>query len=132
LWEERPLSAFVSVKFSPGSSQTINGYVLGGSFALAHHIDFLVGFSLTPISEPAPGFRVTASQFVAAEQSHGRALAFDSQAMAANLPNAFDGFPVTDTSGKLIYQGDPVTVHYRGGVVLGVSIPLYFKSVFTK
>ena len=36
-WLEHPWSAFVSLKFSPGSSQIIDGYVLGGSFAVARY-----------------------------------------------------------------------------------------------
>jgi hypothetical protein len=55
---------------------------------------------------------------------------FDPNAMLDNAPNAFDGFPVTDPTGKLIYAGNPLTVHYHGGLVLGVSIPIYFSSVF--
>ena len=34
------------------------------------------------------------------------------------------------TNGKLIYQGDPLTRHYRGGVLVGVAFPVYFKMAF--
>jgi hypothetical protein len=40
------------------------------------------------------------------------------------------GFPATDPDGKFIYSGNPLTVHYHGGLVVGVSIPIYFSSVF--
>jgi hypothetical protein len=82
------------------------------------------------VNEASPGFRVTASQFVANQQKLGLDLNFDPNAMLANRRNAFDGFPVTDASGKLIYQGNPLSVHYRGGAVFGVSFPIYFHSYF--
>ena len=119
-----------SSKFSPSSSQTINGYVFGLSYNLTKYLNALVGFSLTPINEPAPGFQRTAVQLVKTEQAQGQYLNFDPNAMARNAPNSFDGFPVTDPTGKLIYQGSPLTVHYHGGAVFGISIPIYFSSVF--
>lgn len=130
LWQRRPWSGFVSLKFAPGASQVLNGYVIGGSYALTHHLNALIGFALTPVNEPAPGFRTVAAQFVQAQQAQGQYLSFNPSAMLHNDQNAFDGFPVTDSNGKLIYQGNPLTVHYRGGVVFGVSIPVYFGSVF--
>ncbi len=129
-WEKRPWNAFVSVKFAPGSSQTINGFVVGASYSLTKYLSALVGFALTPINEPAPGFRTTAAQFVIAQQKQGQYLNFDPNAMLSNQRNAFDGFPVTDPTGKLIYSGNPLTVHYHGGAVFGVSIPIYFSSAF--
>jgi hypothetical protein len=130
LWQRRPWSAFVSLKFSPGSSQVLNGYVIGGSYAITRYLNALIGFALTPVNEPAPGFRIAASQFVANQQKQGQYLNFDPTKMLNNDLNAFDGFSVVDPTGKLIYQGNPLTVHYRGGVVFGVSIPIYFGSVF--
>jgi hypothetical protein len=129
-WQKRPWNAFVSVKFSPGANQTVNGFVFGASYAVTKYLNALVGFSLTPVNEPAPGFRTTAAQFVAAQQLQGQYLNFSPSAMLKNSPNAFDGFPVTDPTGKLIYSGNPLTVHYHGGAVFGVSIPIYFSSVF--
>lgn len=130
VWQCRPFSGFVSLKFAPGTSQTLSGYVIGGTYAIGHYLNALVGFALTPIQESAPGFRTAASQFVRSEQTQGRDLNFNPDAMLRNDQNAFDGFPVTDSTGKLIYQGTPTTVHYHGGVVFGVSIPVYFKSIF--
>ena len=132
LWEQRPWSAFVSVKFSPGSSQAVNGYVIGGSFALAHHVDVLVGYSLTPINEPSPGLRAIAYQYVVERQKKNALPNFDANALAANDSQAFDGFSLTDADGKLIYNGNPLTVHYRGSTLVGVSIPVYFKTAFGK
>ena len=123
LWRRRPWEGFVSVKFSPQASQTINGYVIGGSYAIAKWLDVLIGFALSPINEPSPGFRVSASQYVTEQQALGHYLNFDPTAMLNNKQNAFDGFPLTDSNGKLIYTGSPTEVHYRGGAVFGVSIP---------
>jgi hypothetical protein len=131
LWRRRPWQAFVSIKLSPQASQTINGYVIGGSYPIAHYLDALIGFALTPINEPAPGFKVTASQFVAEQQKQGLDLSFDPAAMLKGAPDSFDGFPVTDSTGKLIYKGNPLAIHYRGGVIFGVSIPFSFSSIFT-
>jgi hypothetical protein len=130
IWQRNPWAGFVSIKFSPGASQTVNGYVIGGLFSVTHYLNALVGFALTPVNEPAPGFRVTASQFVAAQQAQGQDQNFDPNAMLHNKQNAFDGFPLTDPSGRLIYQGSATTVHYRGGAVFGISFPIYFKSIF--
>jgi hypothetical protein len=130
LWQRNPWAGFVSLKFSPSASQQINGYVIGGLFSITHYLNALVGFALTPVNEPAPGFRVTASQFVTAQQAQGQYLNFDPVAMLNNKKNAFDGFPVADPTGRLIYQGNPTTVHYHGGAVFGVSIPIYFRSLF--
>ena len=129
-WQYHPWSAFVSLKFAPSASQALNGYVIGGTYSITRFLDVLVGFGLTPVQEASPGFRVTAAQFVANQQKLGLDLNFDPNAMLANKRNAFDGFPVTDANGKLIYAGSPTTVHYRGGAVVGVAFPLHFASAF--
>ncbi len=130
-WHQHPWKGFVSVKFASGSSQVINGYVLGGSYQLAHWMDILLGFGFTPFNEASPGLKVTASQFVAAQQKLGNLENFDPVAMLNGQRNAFDGFSLTDTSGKLIYAGTPLEVHYRGGIVIGVAIPISFKNSFS-
>jgi len=129
IWQRNPWNAFLTLKFAPGASNPINGYVLGGSFSLAHYLDFLVGFALTPVSEPAPGFRSVAAQFVTTEQKKGLYLNFNPTAMLNNGQNAFDGFPTTNpATGALLYPGNPLATHYRGGVVIGVSIPIAFSA----
>lgn len=130
-WERHPWNAFVSIKFSPGSSQTISGYVIGGSFAIAKHLNVLVGYSLTPVNEPAPGLRNVASALVRTGHDRGQLTSFDPNALAAAARNAFDGFPLTDSADKLIYPGEPLTVHYRGSVLIGVSFPVYFRSALS-
>ena len=129
IWQRNPWNAFVSLKFAPGASNPINGYVLGGSFNLAHHLAFVVGFALTPVSEPSPGFRTVAAQFVQKEQQQGLYMQFDPTAMLQNAKNAFDGFPLTNpTTGALIYPGNALATHYHGGVVIGISMPIAFSS----
>jgi hypothetical protein len=130
LWRRRPWEGFLSIKFSPQSSQTINGFVLGGSYAIAKYLDVMIGYALSPVNEPAPGFRVAASQFVTQQQLLGLDMNFNPTAMLNGKQDAFDGFPITDSTGKLIYKGAPLEVHYRGGAVFGVSIPINFASVF--
>ena len=93
---------------------------------LTKYLGSLFGFALTPINEPAPGFRTTAAQFVIAQQKQGQYLNFDPNAMLSNQRNAFDGFPVTDPTGKFIYSGNPLTIHLNGGLYL-VS-PFRFTS----
>lgn len=120
----------MSVKFSPRASQSVNGFVFGATYAVTKYLNALVGFSLTPINEPALAFRIASAQRVRNGQRQGLLLNFDPNAMLDNAPNAFDGFPVTDPIGKLIYPGTLLTVHYHDGLVLGVSIPIYFSSGF--
>jgi hypothetical protein len=129
-WRLHPWSGFLSLKFSPSSSQTLSGYVLGGSYQFAKYLSGLVGFGFTPFNEASKGLRVTASQYVSAQQKQGNLLNFSPQGMLTGGKNAFDGFSLLDSSGKLIYSGKPLEVHYRAGVVVGVSIPLSFGSAF--
>jgi len=130
LWRQRPWSGFISLKFAPNSSQTINGYVLGGSYSLTSHLDLLLGFALTPVNEPSPGLRNAAYNYVIQQQKQGNDMQFNPEAMLNNSQNAFDGFSLLDSTGKLIYAGTPLEIDYRGGVVIGVSIPLSFSSFF--
>src|SRR5258708_2693570 len=46
----RPWNGFVSLKFSPGASQVLNGYVIGGFYAITHYLNALIGFALTPVN----------------------------------------------------------------------------------
>jgi hypothetical protein len=99
------------------------------SHTIAKHLDLLIGFSLSPIAEPSPGFRQTAARYVL-EKGITKPQDFNADDLLANRPNAFDGYPLQDTRGFVLYPGKPTTVHYRGGAILGVSIPIYFRSVF--
>ncbi len=128
VWRRRPWSGFLSLKFASNASESLNGYVLGGSYRAMHYMSLLLGFSLTPVNEPSYGLRNAASQYVTAQQKLGNLLSFDPTAMQNNAYNAFDGFSLLDTSGKLIYTGTPLETHYRGGVIIGVSIPINFST----
>jgi hypothetical protein len=131
VWRQRPWDGFISLKFSPNSSQTLSGYVIGGSYSIGSYLDVLIGFALTPVNEPSPGLRVAASQYVTAQQAIGNDLNFNPTAMLSGARNAFDGFPLTNSTGALIYKGTPLEIHYRGGVVFGISLPFSFASVFS-
>jgi|GEM_PF-3870297 len=130
-WRQHPWSGFVSLKLAPQSSDSIVGYVLGGSFSAGHYLNLLMGFGLTPVSEPSHGLRAAASQYVTAQQKLGLLTTFDPVAMFNNDRNAFDGFSLLDTTGKLIYTGTPLETHYRGGWMIGVAVPIDFGSFLT-
>jgi hypothetical protein len=80
------------------------------------------------VSVPAPGLRTSASLFVTEQQKQGNYLQFNPVAMANNGQNAFDGFSLVNSNGTLIYSGTPLETDYRGGVVVGFSIPLSFSG----
>jgi hypothetical protein len=128
-----PWYAFLSLKFSPQSSQTFSGYVLGGSFKLAKAFSVLAGYALTPIQEPSPGFRTAAAQVVQQNSTLPFYQRFDPNALLQNRPEAFDGFPlfVQNANGPTstrVFAGDPTVVHYHGGLVIGVAIPISVKT----
>jgi hypothetical protein len=130
-WKIHPWSAFVSLKFSPSSSEAIDGYVLGGSFSITRHLDILLGFALSPVNEPGPGFRTTAARFVREQLARGEVADFSPEQMLANSRNAFDGFGTIDAAGRVIFVGEPLAVRYRGSVIVGVSIPIYFRTALS-
>ncbi len=127
-YREKPFSGFLSLKFSPQSSSSIVGYVLGGSYSAGHYLNILMGFGLTPASEPSHGLRVAASQYVLAQQKLGVLMNYDANALLNDNNNAFDGFSLLDSSGKLLYNGTPLEPHYRGGFIVGVAIPINFAD----
>jgi len=132
IWKQRPWGGFISLKFSSDASQTLNGYVLGGSYSLTPYLNVLVGFALTPVNVPSPGLRNAAANYVTQQQQSGNYLNFDPVAMRNNRQNAFDGFSLLDSTGKIIYQGSPLVTDYRGGVVIGIAIPLSFSDFLKK
>ncbi len=131
----RPWRAFVSLKFTPGSNETTNGYVIGGSYRLGKLLDVLAGFALTPISEVSPGFQRAAIQAVKDNPSLDAYRAFNTDAMARNTLNAFDGFPILRQTGtgpqSTVYAGEALTTHYRGGFIIGIAFPLRLKALLT-
>ena len=128
-----PWYAFLSLKFSPQSSQTFSGYVVGGSYKLNKTFGVLAGYALTPVQEPSPGFRSAAVQVVVQNPTVPIYQRFDASALQHNSLNAYDGFPlfVQNASGptsKPVFDGDPTVVHYHGAFIIGVSIPISLKT----
>lgn len=95
-------AAFVSVQFASGSSETISGYTIGLSEHVSKYLHVMVGYSLSPIQEISPGF-------------------------AAANPGitSFDGVKVGS------YPGNVTTAHYRGGLFIGIALPLSLKSLLS-
>ena len=131
----RPWETFLSIRFAPASDQTINGFVIGGGYKITKYFSLLVGYSVTPVQEPSPGFRVAASQTVTANSTIFPYSQYDPSALLQNKPGAFDGFPlflynangVTTTK---IFLGNPTVTHARSGIYFGVGIPLNLSSFF--
>ena len=129
----RPWYAFLSLKFSPQSSQTFSGYVIGGSYKLTKVFAFLAGYALTPVQEPSPGFRAAAVQIVVQNPTVPIYQRFDANALQRNSLNAYDGFPLfvqslTGPTATRVFDGDPTVVHYHGGFIIGVAIPISLGS----
>lgn len=130
---QHPWHAIVSLKLAPGSSDVLNGYVVGVAYRLSHNFALLSGFSLSPSMEPSSGFTNAAVQVVKNNQNLPIYQTFDPNAMAAGKNNAFDGFPLhvqgaTGPTGTQVYQGDPVVTHYRGGFIFGVTFPISLQK----
>jgi hypothetical protein len=104
---------------------------VGGTYQVAPYLSITSGFGITPFMEPGQGLRVTASQYVTAQQTQGNLLNFDPVAMLHGSQNAFDGFSLLDANQKLIYSGTPLETHYHGGWLIGVAVPLSFGSIFS-
>jgi hypothetical protein len=129
-----PWHAFVSLKFSTDSSQSIIGYTFGITYRVHKYLDLLLGYSLTPFQEPSPGFRNLAVQTVQANINNPKGdpyITFNGPALNNNLAGAFDGFPlqtpansVVGTSGMNLYAGNPLETQYRGGMMIGISVAL--------
>lgn len=136
-----PIQVFISAKFAPEASDTLNGFTFGlGHKLISKGLLVLVGYSLNPINEPTPGFRAAASALVKTAQADqtdysSLYLNFDPKAMLYNKPDAFDGFPTQiinarGTPGALLYQGDPLTTHYHSGIFLGLGVSLDILLLF--
>lgn len=140
----RPLHAFVSLKFSTGSDQNLVGYTFGITYRLQKYLDFLVGYAQTPFQEPAPGFRAAASYVVASNPNLYPT--FNAPKMNNNGAGAFDGFPLQcitgalncganppmagAAAGTLLYTGNALEQHYRGGLIIGISVPMSLNNLF--
>lgn len=133
-----PWHAFVSLKFSPDSTQTIVGYTFGITYRVMPHLDLLAGYALTPFQEPSPGFIRAAVQAVQSNlsSSPNPYATFNGPALNNNVPGAFDGFPLQVPKGSNIgavgsnlYAGEALETHYRGGFMIGVSVPVSLNGM---
>ena len=141
-----PWKAFVNLKLSSDSSQTLNGFTFGMSHSLTSHLDIMAGFAYSPFSEPSPGFQAAAVQVVKTQQGLANSQGvstpnpyytqFDPTAMQKNSQNAFDGFPTqlinpSGIAGAAIYSGNILTTVYHPGIFLGINIPVALGSLFS-
>lgn len=119
-----PWSAFISLKFSPGSTETINGFVFGGGYRITKYLDIIVGVGLTPKNEPAIGLRRVAFNKVIADPNNPAFIGFVPDDLLLNRSLApFDGFPLI-VDGEQIFPGDPLVRKYHVGIFFGVAFPL--------
>lgn len=131
----RPWETFLSIRFAPGSDQTINGFVVGGGYRITKYFSLLVGYSATPMDEPAPGFRLAASQIVANNPTIFPYSRYNATDLLNNKPGAFDGFPVfiynaSGATTQKLFLTSPTVTHYRSGTYFGVGIPLNLTQLF--
>ena len=125
----QPWTAFISLKFTPGSANTINGFVFGAGYRLTKYLDVIAGVGLTPRMEPSIGLRRAAYQTLV---DYGKEDAFKRYAEVKDdillyRNNAWDGFPL-QRNGAPIYTGTPLLNHYRTGAFIGVAFPLTIKA----
>ena len=138
----RPLHAFASLKFGTGSAPSLLGYTFGVTYRLQRYLDLLAGYTLTQFDEPSPGFRAAAVRVAASNRDLYKA--YDPAALNNNTPGAFDGFPtqcITDSvqcgnasgkaaAGTALYNGNILEPHFRGGFMVGISVPVSLKALF--
>ena len=131
----RPWETFLSIRFAPATDQTINGFVLGGGYRITKYFGLLVGYSVTPIEEPSPGFRVAAAQTVSANPTISPYNRYNAADLLGNKPGAFDGFPLflynaSGVTTTKIFPNGPTVTHHRSGIYFGVGIPLNLTALF--
>jgi hypothetical protein len=131
----RPWEAFLSIRFAPATDQTINGFVLGGGYRITKYFSVMVGYSVTPVDEPSPGFRVAAAQTVSASPAITPYNRYNASDLLRNKPGAFDGFPLflynaTGVTTTKIFSNSPTVTHHRSGIYFGVGIPLNLTALF--
>ncbi|HXM42649.1 MAG TPA: hypothetical protein VN924_15460 [Bryobacteraceae bacterium] len=130
------LGVFASIQFGTGSSQTISGYTIGGTIALSRYLRFLAGSSETPVSQISPGFANAAAQYVSKNASLFPGVSPAN--LASNAYGAFDGIQTTSTAPMagaaatsiIYYPGAVTETHYRGGFMVGVSMPINIYNLF--
>src|SRR5260370_537199 len=132
----RPWQTFLSIRFAPGTDQTINGFVVGGGYPLTQYFSLLIRYSVTPVEEPSPGFRVAAASVVSANPTIAPSNRYNAAALLSNKPGAFDGFPLfvygpnAVTTPKL-FPNPPTPTPHRSHIYFAVGTPLDLKGLFT-
>ncbi len=131
----RPWETFLSIRFSPATDQTINGFVIGGGYRITKYFSLLLGYSVTPVDEPTSGFRAAASQAVAANPTISPYNRYNAANLLNNKPGAFDGFPLflynaSGVTTTKLFPTSPLVTHYHSGIYFGVGIPLNLTALF--
>ena len=135
----KKLGVFVSAQFGSGSNQTISGYSIGGTLKLGAHLRFLAGFSEMPIGEVSPGFANAAAQYVTKNPGLFTGINPATLALGGSAPlGAFDGIQTTGTApasgaaatAGIYYPGSVTETHYRGGLIIGVALPINIFNLF--
>lgn len=144
-WDDmyRPMHAFVSLKFSTATNTPLVGYTFGLTYRLQKYLDFLVGYTLTEFDEPSPGFAAAAALVVANNPTLYPT--YNASTMNNNHAGAFDGFPTQCVAGALycggggttpaakgtsLYTGSITEEHFRGGLMIGISVPISLNGLF--
>jgi hypothetical protein len=130
------LGVFVAAQFGTGSTSSITGYSVGGTIALGKYLRFLAGFTETPVNEVSPGFATTAAQYVSKNPTLFPGV--NAANLSSSAYGAFDGIQTTSTApasgaaatSTIYYPGSVTEVHYRGGFLIGISLPINIFNLF--
>jgi hypothetical protein len=133
-----PWKAFINLKLSTSSNQTLSGFTFGLSHSLTSHLDIMSGFAYSAYNEPSPGFVGAAVQTVQTQQAAKNPYytQFSPTDMNNKSKNAFDGFPTqlissTGVAGAQIYSGNILSTNYHPGWFLGINVPISLGSLFS-
>ncbi len=129
--------AFVSAQIGAGSNQAVSGYTIGITYALGKYLRILAGYSMTPSNEISPGFANAASQYVARNQSLFPGI--NPAELAGRTYGSFDGIATTSVApasgaaltSTIYYPGAITETHYRGGLIVGVALPINIYSLLS-
>jgi hypothetical protein len=131
----RPWEVFLSLRFAPGTDQALNGFTVGGGYKITKYLSLLIGYSVTPVNEPSPGFRIAAADTVQKYPTIAPYNQYNPSALLNNTPGAFDGFPTllynaTGPTGTHIFLGNPTVTHFRSGIFFGLGVPVNLGKLF--
>lgn len=131
----RPWETFLSFRFAPGTDQTLNGFTVGGGYKITKYFSLLIGYAVSPVNEPSPGFRIAAAGTVQKYPTIAPYNQYNPSALLNNTPGAFDGFPTllydaTGPTAARIFLGNPTVTHFRSGIFFGIGIPVNLGKLF--